>query len=85
MDMIGSRWHSIGQSLGLLPSQLDGISTEHRDNAIECCRAVLGKWLENPPPDYPVTWDGLLELLEDCQLAQVAVKLKSALSEAKLL
>ena len=85
MDMIGSKWRSIGQQLGLHPSQLDGLSTEHRDNATECCRAVLGKWLENPPSEYPVTWDGLMELLDDCQLSQVAIKLKAALSDANLL
>ena len=85
MDMIGNKWRSVGHQLGLLPSQLEGIASQFGNNATECCRAVLGEWLENPPPDYPVTWEGLVELLEDCKLAQVAVMLKSALTEAKLL
>ena len=85
MDMIGNKWRTVGHQLGLLPSQLEGIASQFSNNATECCRAVLGEWLENPPPDYPVTWDGLMELLEDCKLTQVAVKLESALTEAKLL
>ena len=85
MDVIGNKWRSVGHQLGLLPSQLEGIASQFGNNATECCRAVLGEWLENPPSDYPVTWEGLMELLEDCKLTQVAVKLKSALTEAKLL
>ena len=85
MDVIGNKWRTIGHQLGLLPSQLDGTAAQFGNNATECCRAVLGEWLENPPTDYPATWEGLMELLEDCKLAQVAVKLKAALTEAKLL
>jgi hypothetical protein len=85
MDVIGNKWRTVGHQLGLLPSQLDGTATQFGNNATECCRAVLGEWLENPPSDYPATWDGLVELLEDCKLAQVAIKLKAALTEAKLL
>ena len=85
MDEIGNKWRTIGQQLNLLPSQLNEIASQFSDNATECCRAVLGEWLENPPTDYPATWEGLMELLEDCRLAQVAVILKAALTEAKLL
>ena len=86
MDEIGNKWRTIGQQLNLLPSQLNEIASQFSDNATECCRAVLGEWLENSPTDgYPATWEGLMELLEDCRLAQVAVILKAALAEAKLL
>ena len=84
MDKIQNKWRDIGELLHLLPAQLIGISTEHRDKPIECCRAVLSRWLDNPPPNYPVTWDGLIELLEDCQLTQVATELKTVLSTANL-
>ena len=83
MEKIQWKWKDIGQLAGLSLAQLESIATEHRDKPIECCRAVLGKWLENPPNEYPVTWDGLIELLEDCNLTSAVDELKSALSKGK--
>lgn len=51
---------------------------------MECCRAVLGNWLDNPPADYPVTWPGLIELLEDSQLGQVVSELRKVLDRSNL-
>ena len=84
MEKIESKWRDIGQLVGLSLSQLESIAAEHRDKPTECCRAVLGRWLENPPEEYPNTWDGFLELLEDCQLTRVAEELKVILSKANL-
>ena len=69
MHKIENKWRDIGQVLGNSISQLDDMSSEHQGNSRECCRAVLDQWLTNPPPDYPATWNGLIELLEDCQLS----------------
>lgn len=44
-----------------------------------CCRAVLVQLLENPPSDYPATWQGLIDLLENSQLGQVVVELRTIL------
>ena len=84
MDKIENKWRDIGQVLGNSIPQLDDVSTKHRGNSRECCRAVLGRWLTNPPPDYPATWNGLIELLEDCELRHVATELKTALRKADL-
>lgn len=84
MEKIQNKWRDIGQLVEISHSQLEAISTQHRDNPLECCRDVLGKWLENPPHDYPATWDGLIELLGDCKLASVVNELKTALSKANL-
>ena len=84
MEKIQNRWRDIGQLVEISPSQLEAISTQHRDNPLECCRDVLGRWSENPPDDYPATWDGLIELLDDCKLTLVANELKDALSKANL-
>ena len=84
MDKIESKWRDIGQLLGLSISQLDDLSTKYQDKPTECCRAVLGWWLDKPPPDYPATWNGLIELLEDCQLSHVVTELKTVLSKASL-
>ena len=84
MDNISSHWRDIGELIGLSVSNLKNIATEHQDKPLECCRAVLCHWLENPPKDYPITWRGLLELLEDCQLGQVVSELKNVLSKSNV-
>ena len=82
MNNIGHKWRDIAQVLSI--SQLTNLSTEYREIPRECCRAVLDQWLTNPPPDYPATWNGLIELLEDCELRHVATELKTALRKADL-
>jgi hypothetical protein len=84
MENILSNWRGIGELIGLSVSTLRSIATDHRDKSLECCRAVLSHWLENPPTDYPITWRGLIELLRDCKLGQVVSELQSVLSESSL-
>ena len=84
MDKIAYKWRTLGELLGLSFSKLQSLAADHRDKSEECCRAVLGQWLDNPPPDYPTTWQGLLELLEDSQLGQVVTELRNVLDKAKL-
>ena len=84
MDKIAYKWCKLGELLGLPFSKLQSLAADHRDKSEECCRAVLGQWLDNPPPDYPTTWQGLLELLEDSQLGQVVTELRNVLDKAKL-
>ena len=84
MDKISHKWRDIGNFTGLSFPELTNISEKYRGDPKECCRAVLGEWLANPPPDYPATWQGLLELLEDSQLGQVVSELKCVLDKAKL-
>ena len=83
-DKISHKWRDIGGLTGLSFSELNCMSEKCRGDPKECCRAVLGQWLDNPPPDYPTTWQGLLELLEDSQLGQVVSELKSVLEQANL-
>ena len=84
MDEISHKWRIIGEILGLPFSKLQSLAAEHRDKPEECCRAVLGHWMDNPPPDYPTTWQGLIELLEDSQLGQVVSQLRTVLHKANL-
>ena len=83
-DKISHKWRDIGERTGLAFPKLDNISEKYRGDPKECCRAVLGQWLDNPPPDYPTTWKGLLELLEDSQLGQVVTELRAILDKASL-
>ena len=84
MDNISHKWRTIGELLNLPFPKLQSLATEHRDKPEECCRAVLGYWLENSPPNYPTTWQGLMELLEDSKLRKVATQLEIILNKVNL-
>ena len=84
MDDISYKWRIIGELVGLTHSKLENLAEEHRDKAERCCRSVLGYWLDNPHPRYPTTWQGLIELLEDSQLSEIASQLRTALPKADL-
>ena len=84
IEKIAYKWRTLGEILGFDFSKLETLATDHQNNSEECCRAVLGEWLGNPPPDYPTTWQGLLELLKDGKLGEVVSQLKSALDQAQL-
>ena len=42
----------------------------------------MSHWFEQQPDDYPVSWDGLKNLLEDAELSQVAKEIELALPNA---
>ena len=84
MENISYKWRTIGELIRLPFSKLESLAEQHLKNPEHCCRSVLGHWLENPPPDYPATWAGLIELLDDSQLGEVVSQLRTALSKAKL-
>ena len=84
MEKIANKWRILGQLLSIEEAQLDGFVRQYQNDVNECCRAVLQKWQENPPPGYPATWGGLIELLEDCRLPKVVKELKGALNKVNL-
>ena len=73
------KWRQIGNMLNISDSLLESILSQYRGDLEECCYAVLRQWLDNGSPDYPLTWEGLLELLEDADCAQVGEELRDAL------
>ena len=73
------KWRQIGNLLNISDSLLESILSQYRGDLEECCYAVLRQWLDNGSPDYPLTWEGLLELLEDADCAQIAEELRDAL------
>ena len=76
-DKISHKWRDIGSLIGLSLSELATISELFPNDPKECCQAVLGQWLDNPSPDYPATWQGLLHLLNENQLDQIASELRN--------
>ena len=83
IDKVSMKWRTLGLLLDLSYSTLEALAEEHR-SPDDCCQAILSNWLENPPPQYPNTWKGLIELLEDSQLVEVVHELKTALEKANL-
>ena len=64
-------------------SSATNLAQSHPSQPEECCREVLlGLWLENPPKDYPTTWQGLINLLKHSKLSEVVAQLRNALSKA---
>ena len=84
MQNVSYKWRTIGEIMGLSFPKLESLAMEHRDKPEDCCRAVMSLWLANPPDDYPCTWPGLIELLEDSQLDQIASQLRNVLHKANL-
>ena len=70
------KWRDVGNLV--VPRQQLEVWAREKDSSKECCEAVLSHWLDHPPRDYPATWEGLYELLEDSELGQVATDLKQA-------
>ena len=73
------RWRDVGDLVAPW-QQLEVWATEKDTKG--CCTAVLSYWLEHPPRHYPATWEGLYELLDDCEFGQVAAELKQAVDNA---
>jgi hypothetical protein len=73
------KWRDVG--ILVVPRQLLEVWAKEK-NTKECCKAVLSYWLNHPPRNYPATWEGLYELLDDSELRQVAIELKQAVENA---
>ena len=74
-DELSIKWHAMGDLLGISPARLNTVSGD----PIECCRKVLGMWFELGGGKYALSWEGLMELLEDLELIQALKDLKIAL------
>ena len=73
---IGSIWSNIGSRLGIEPDILDCIIDEQRTNE-KRLNQVMNRWLSNAGnlpnhEEYPLSWEGLRNLLEDCEKGEVA-------------
>ena len=73
-------WKDIGILLKIPWQQLK-VWEKERDIK-DCCNSVLNHWLDHSPDEYPATWEGLYELLDDCEFGQLVTKLKIAVKNA---
>ena len=76
----------MGQILGLSSAVIQSIASPGSGKSPEdCIFEVFVKWLDNAPQlsnynQYPLTWRGLYNLLQDSEHGEVARELKVALS-----
>ena len=50
-----------------------------KNNFGDTCHDLFQHWLESGHGLYPVTWNGMIQVLKDVQLGEVAKQLKEAL------
>ena len=80
LEKIQNDWKTIGIQMGIEYATLE--SFEHKEGgAYEQCHKVFHKWLSMGSKKYPVTWSGLMRLLEAVQLREVSCELQEALGE----
>ena len=73
------KWHEVGRILGMGAAELSAISLKNQKDPEPCCIDVVTKWLEDDSPRYPLTWEGVFELLDDIDEAILASELQNAL------
>ena len=83
-DELCSKWRDAGILLGVSSGRLNGIFTYRLGDLQLCCSDVLLEWLQKAEmSSYSASWDGLLDLLEDLELIDVATKLRMAIKFMK--
>ena len=81
---IAHKWRQIATRLGFELGEIESVEENHHRNDSRIT-AVLRRWFENArslanASRYPKSWQGLINLLEDAELGEVAEELKKALS-----
>ena len=77
---MSSQWQDLAALVGLSVGQMDGILRQSFMNSEQCCLRVFDHWIiNNGTTDYPITWSGLYELLDDTGHRALAKQMKTAL------
>lgn len=69
----------MGLALDFDDSDLNNIERD-KGNVEDCCMELMRRWLQGIVRTTPVTWETLLEAMEDAQFVELARKLKGILS-----
>ena len=76
---LAARWKDVGLALDFGSSDLNNIKRD-KGNVEDCCMELMDRWLQGTVQTKPVTWETLLEAMEDAQFVELARKLKGILS-----
>ena len=82
---IAHKWRQISTRLGFEPGEIESIRKNYPSDDRDRVTVVLGRWFDNArslpnASKYPKSWPGLINLLEDADLSEVAEELKRALA-----
>ena len=81
-ERVCPKWKDFGIILNIEFELLNAWEKECNKNAIRCWDKVMTRWLEGTThKDYPSTWNGLYDLLNDLEYAEVTTTLKKIVSE----
>ena len=73
LEDVCSKWRDIGDLIGLTLGRLESIDKDRRGISADCCRDVFCDWLKQEEGRrYPVSWDGVCQLLKNIKLSTVA-------------
>lgn len=84
---ISHKWELVATLLGFENGEITSLRRDFSD-ACERITAVLEQWLDNArnlpnASKYPKSWQGLVKLLKDAELSEVAGDLETALSSPR--
>ena len=80
IEEMAPKWKVAGSLLGLSAARLERIKRDQQGEIFECCQDVMQAWLvDGGTEDYPNEWEGVLELLKDLKLSDLANKLQEML------
>jgi hypothetical protein len=81
ISQVISKWRDFGVSFGCEQSELESWEIQYHWNAVRCWEKVMSEWLNRAgTDDYPATWWGLIQVLEDLKLSKAARELVRALT-----
>ena len=79
INLIIGKCDKISNQFNIPRALYSGWEKQKQGSQDEICHTVLQHWLDSGTGRYPITWNGLIEVLEDVQLGEVAKQLKTAL------
>lgn len=81
IDQIAPQWREAGILLGFTMPELETLQQTALNESFQCCRHVFSQWIANHGhPQYPLTWNGLHELLVNLHMDALAKQLQEALA-----
>ena len=81
-DEVSSKWRDFGIQLDMEQNTMVNWDREYLGDNNACWECVMQAWLERGHSDYPVTWEGLYDLLEHVGCTTAAADLKRAVRKA---
>ena len=81
IDSVAARWRRLGSALNISERDLDNIEHDRR-NEEDYCQELLSQWLRGyVGGGEPVTWETLVEAMEDDRCEEVAQRVREVLSD----